>query len=179
MLPYRRIVICVAVLVTAIAVQLVALSRLPLPGVAPDLVLVAVVAVALTCGSLTGGVCGFAAGLAMDVAPPADHVVGRGALVLCLVGYAAGAWWRRTPSAARSTRLAFVVVGMAALGSCALTLAIAAIVGEAPGGNGLLDAAWAMITEVAYALVLAAAAIPVILSRSRRRDPDAYLYGLR
>ena len=97
MAPFRRIAVCVAVLTTAIAVQLVVMSRLPLPGVAPDLVLVAVVALALTCGSLTtGGVCGFCAGLALDMAPPADHVIGRTALVLCLVGYAAGAWWRRT-----------------------------------------------------------------------------------
>jgi rod shape-determining protein MreD len=179
MLPYRRIAICIAVLITAITVQLVALSRLPLPGVAPDLVLVAVVALALTYGSLPGGVCGFAAGLAMDVAPPADHVVGRTALVLCLVGYAAGAWWRGTPSAARSARLALAVVVVAALGSCALTLAIAAVVGEAPGGNGLPDTAWMLLTEAVYALVLAAAVIPVLVARVRRRDPDAYLSGLR
>ena len=178
----RRLAVCVAVLVTAILVQLVVLSRLPLPGVSPDLVLVAVVALALTYGSLTGGVCGFFAGLALDVAPPADHVVGQAALVLCLVGYAAGAWWRRTPPAARSTPLAIVVVGVAALGSCALTLAIAALLGEAPGGSGLANLgqiAVALTTDGIYALVLALSILPVLLSRTRRRDPDAYLYRLR
>ena len=52
---------------------------------------------------------GFCAGLALDVAPPATHLVGQYALVFCLVGYACGrvgsqprasppgrrsAWWR-------------------------------------------------------------------------------------
>jgi rod shape-determining protein MreD len=172
--PVRRLAVCVAVLITAIALQLVVFSRLPLPGVAPNLVLVAVVAVAMAYGSLPGGVCGFFAGLALDVAPPADHVVGRTALVLCLAGYAAGAWWRRTPSAARSTPLRLVVVVVAALGSCALTLAIASLLGEDPGGNGLLDLAWTVTSDGLYAAVLALAVMPVMLAQARRRDQDTY-----
>jgi rod shape-determining protein MreD len=174
MFPVRRVALCVAVLISAIALQLVVFSRLPLPGVAPNLVLVAVVALAMTYGSLTGGVCGFVAGLALDVAPPADHVVGRTALVLCLVGYAAGAWWRRTPTAARSTRLALVVVAVAALGSCALTLAIASLLGEAPVGSGLPELAWTVTSDGLYAAVLALGVMPVMLARARRRDSDAY-----
>lgn len=177
MVSYRRLAVCSAVLVTAIAVQLVLLSRLPLPGMAPNLVLVAVVALALTYGSLPGGLCGFLAGLALDVAPPADHVVGKSALVLCLVGYAAGAWWRRTPSSARSIPLAFVAVAVAALGSCALALAIAALIGEAPAG--VPQMAWLLATETVYALVLAVAVIPAVVSRAHHRDPDVYLTRLR
>ena len=33
---------------------------------------------------------GFAAGLALDLAPPADHLAGRWALALVVVGYVAG-----------------------------------------------------------------------------------------
>jgi rod shape-determining protein MreD len=179
MFPIRRIVVCVAVLVTAIAVQLVVLSRLQLPGVAPNLVLVAIVALAMAYGSLTGGVCGFCAGLALDIAPPADHVVGRTALVLCLVGYAAGGWWRRTPTVSRSTPLALVVVGVAALASCALTLAMASLLGETAGGSGLVDLVWTVVSDGLYAVVLALAVVPVTLSRTRGRDPDAYLSRLR
>ena len=175
----RRIAVCVAVLITAIAVQLVVLSRLPLPGVAPNLVLVAIVALAMVYGSLTAGVCGFCAGLALDIAPPADHVVGRTALVLCLVGYAAGAWWRRTPTASRSTPLALVVVGVAALASCALTLAIASLLGETAGGGSLANLLWIVISAGLYAVVLALAVVPVTLSRTRKRDSDPYLLRLR
>ena len=174
----RRIAVCVAVLITAIAVQLVVLSRLPLPGVAPNLVLVAIVALAMVYGSLTAGVCGFCAGLALDIAPPADHVVGRTALVLCLVGYAAGAWWRRTPTASRSTPLALVVVGVAALASCALTLAIASLLGETAGGS-LANLLWIVISAGLYAVVLALAVVPVTLARTRKRDSDPYLLRLR
>jgi rod shape-determining protein MreD len=179
MFRYRRAALCVAVVFTAIAVQLVVLNRLPLPGVAPDLVLVAVVGLALTYGALPGGVCGFCAGLALDLAPPADHVVGRDAFVLCLVGYAAGGWWRRTPPVARSAPLALVVVGAAAIGSCAVTLAIAVLVGEAAVGDGLFTVAWTLTSDGLYALVLAIAVVPIVVSRARRRDPDAYLRGLR
>jgi rod shape-determining protein MreD len=177
---FGRIVLCVALLTTAIAMQLVVVSRLPFPGVGPDVVLVTVVALALTYGKTTGAVCGFCAGLGMDMAPPADHAMGRTALVLCLVGYAAGAWWRRTPPPARSMPLAIVAIGVAALGACALTLGIAAVVAEAPGdGNGVSDIARAVTTAAFYAVLLACVVVPVLLRRARRRDSDAYLAGLR
>ena len=180
MASFRRIALCVALLTTVIVVQLVVMSRLPLPGVAPDLVLVVVVALALTYGKTTGGVCGFCAGLGLDMAPPADHVIGRTALVLCVVGYAAGAWWRRTTPPARSMPLAIVVVGVAALGACALTLGIAVIVAEAPGdGNGVADIAWAVTTDALYAVLLACMVVPALLRRARRPDPDDYLVGRR
>ena len=52
--------------------------------------LLAVVALALVNGSLTGLVAGFCAGLAADIVPPADHTIGRYALVYCLIGYLCG-----------------------------------------------------------------------------------------
>ena len=79
----------VAVLV-ALVLQTSVLPHLAWHGVAPDLVLVVVVAVALTRGAHTGTVVGFAAGVLVDLAPPADHVAGRWALALMLVGYVAG-----------------------------------------------------------------------------------------
>lgn len=59
-------------------------------GMVPDLVLLVVVATALVTDTRTGMLTGFFAGLLVDLAPPADHVAGRWALALMLVGYVIG-----------------------------------------------------------------------------------------
>ena len=87
----RRAALSGGLLLIAILIQLTVLNNLRLPGGAgPDLVLVVVVAVALTGGPMEGMLGGFCAGLALDVAPPATHLVGQYALVFCLVGYGCG-----------------------------------------------------------------------------------------
>jgi rod shape-determining protein MreD len=86
----RAALVAVASL-AAILIQLTVLNGLPWPGgAAPDLVLILVVAIALTGGPAEGMLTGFFAGLALDIAPPASHLVGQSALVFCLAGYAAG-----------------------------------------------------------------------------------------
>ena len=65
-----------------------------------------------------GLVCGFAAGLAADLVPPADHEVGRWALVLTLVGYLAGLG---RDSSRRSAFVPLVVVAVAAAARCCCT----------------------------------------------------------
>lgn len=79
-----------ALVVGAVVLQTAVLSQVAIDGVVPDLALVLVVAAALVRGPEFGAVTGFAAGLAIDLAPPADHVAGRWALALVVVGYLAG-----------------------------------------------------------------------------------------
>jgi rod shape-determining protein MreD len=86
----RRVLLATAAVLAAILLQVTVLNNLPLPGGAPDLVLVVVVAMALASGPLEGAVIGFAAGLAVDIAPPASHLVGQSALAFCLAGYGCG-----------------------------------------------------------------------------------------
>ena len=74
--------------VLAVVLQEPVVARLPLPGAAPDLVLVVVAAVGLSRGARAGMLTGFAAGLLMDLG--SDHALGRLALVHVLVGAAAG-----------------------------------------------------------------------------------------
>ena len=75
----------------AVIVQLTIVDRIAFPGgTGPDLVLIAVAALALASGPLTGVLTGFWAGLALDVAPPGSHFVGQNALVFCLIGYLVG-----------------------------------------------------------------------------------------
>lgn len=77
-------------LAVALLLQVTVLPYATVAGVAPNLILVVVVACALARGSEFGATVGFAAGLLMDLAPPADHVAGRWALALVLVGFLAG-----------------------------------------------------------------------------------------
>jgi rod shape-determining protein MreD len=80
-----------AVLGVALMLQLTVVNRLPLPGAgAPDLVLLAVVALGLCGGPAGGALTGFCAGLALDIAPPGSYLIGQYALVFCLVGYLCG-----------------------------------------------------------------------------------------
>jgi rod shape-determining protein MreD len=85
-----RALACVMAVSVALVLQASLFSHLAVHGVVPDLVLLVVVAAALAYGSELGLVLGFAAGLLLDLAPPADHVAGRWALALMVVGYVAG-----------------------------------------------------------------------------------------
>src|SRR5215469_2513166 len=87
----RRALLATVAVLAAIVLQVTVLNNLPFPGGSPpNLVLVVVVAMALASGPLEGAVIGFAAGLAIDIAPPATGLLGQSALVFCLVGYGCG-----------------------------------------------------------------------------------------
>ncbi|MFT4289165.1 rod shape-determining protein MreD [Nocardioides sp.] len=76
--------------VLALMLQVSVLDAFAWHGIVPDLALLVVVGAALVRGSEFGLVAGFAAGVLLDVAPPADHLAGRWALALLVVGYLAG-----------------------------------------------------------------------------------------
>lgn len=77
-------------LLVAQVVQVAVLGPIGWQGVAPNLVLLVVVAAGLRRGASFGLVLGFAGGLLLDLAPPAADVAGRWALALLVVGYVAG-----------------------------------------------------------------------------------------
>ena len=65
----------------AVIVQLTIVDRIAFPGgTGPDVVLLAVAALALADGPMIGALIGFSAGLALDVAPPGSYLVGENAL---------------------------------------------------------------------------------------------------
>ncbi|MCW2909116.1 MAG: rod shape-determining protein MreD, partial [Actinomycetia bacterium] len=141
----RRAAFSAGLLLLAILIQLTVLGSVRLPGGAgPDLVLVVVVALALTGGPLEGMLGGFCAGLALDVAPPATHLVGQYALVFCLVGYAAG----RVGS--NLDESAWVPIGVVAAGS-ALGELLFALTGMIFGNP---DITWSAIGRVLPASVV-------------------------
>jgi rod shape-determining protein MreD len=78
------------VILVAVVLQVTVFSALSFDGVVPNLALLVVVAAALVRGPEFAAALGFVGGLAIDLAPPADHVAGRWALALVVVGYLAG-----------------------------------------------------------------------------------------
>ena len=166
-MPAGRVLFAVLLLVVALAVQLAVLARLPLPGATPDLVLLAVVSLALANGPGFGLVSGVAAGLATDLVPPADHAVGRWALVLTLVGYFAGL------AQGETRRSAFVPLFVVALSAAASVLLYA-------GLGALIDdphVTWPAVSEilptaVLYCVVLSAFVVPAVLRLADRFEPD-------
>lgn len=165
-----RAAVTTVLVVVAVAVQVTLLSRLPLPGATPDLVLLVVVGLALSGGPGAGLVTGFGAGLAVDLAPPADHEVGRWALVLTLIGYLAGLAQAETR---RSAFVPLAVVAAAGAGSVLLYAALGALLDDP-------NVTWSAVnrllpTAVLYDVVLSAFAVPAILAVARRTEPE----GLR
>lgn len=141
----RRIAFSAALLLLATLIQVTVLNNLRLPfGAGPDLVLVVVVALALTGGPVEGMLGGFCAGLALDVAPPATHLVGQYALVFCLIGYAAGRVGGHLDESA------WVPIGVVAIGSAAGEL-LFALTGMMFGN---LDITWSAVGHVLPASVV-------------------------
>jgi rod shape-determining protein MreD len=84
----RRLLALTAVLVVAVLIQSTVLARLRLAGVRPDLLVLAVVSVAVATDPTTGAVFGFVAGLVADLL--FDLPVGVSALAYTAVGFAVG-----------------------------------------------------------------------------------------
>jgi rod shape-determining protein MreD len=89
MTPLRMLVAFLLVSL-ALVLQVSLFPHLGWQGVVPNLCLLVVVGAALTRGPQAAVLLGFLAGVALDLAPPADHVAGRWALALVVVGYVAG-----------------------------------------------------------------------------------------
>jgi rod shape-determining protein MreD len=88
MTRFRAPIALVAVVV-ALVLQVSLFPHLAWQGVVPNLCLLVVVAAALTINAPSALLLGFAAGVALDLAPPADHVAGRWALALTVVAFLA------------------------------------------------------------------------------------------
>ncbi|GAA3234611.1 rod shape-determining protein MreD [Streptomyces sp. XM83C] len=165
----NRILLSTALVVVALVVQVSVLARLHLPGAVPDLLLLTVLGLAMVYGHVGGALIGFGAGLLADLAPPADHAAGRYALVLCVIGYAAGLIKPETGQVKSATGPMITVVA-AAIGSTLLYAGVGALVGDTAarhvGLPGLL------FTAALYDLLLAPFVVPGIMALARRAEND-------
>ena len=84
----RRVLALAAIVLGALLLESTVLAPVRVGGVGPDLLVVAVVAVAMASGAASGALFGFSAGLVTDLL--LDLPVGVSALVYTVVGYTVG-----------------------------------------------------------------------------------------
>ncbi|MGW8399065.1 rod shape-determining protein MreD [Streptomyces lydicus] len=166
----NRILLSAPLVVVALVIQVTVLARLQLPGAVPDLLLLGVLGLALVYGHVAGALIGFSAGLLADVAPPSDHAIGRYALVLCVIGYAAGLT-KPDSGQHRSATVPLMVVIGAAIGSTLMYAGVGSLVGDTAARHvGLVGL---LLSATLYDLLLAPFAVPLVMALARRTEHEA------
>lgn len=170
-MTWLRTPLTVALVVTALLLELSVLPLLHLPGAVPDVLTVTVAALGFVGGPVRGAATGFVAGMALDLVTPSVGVLGLSAVVLVVVGYAAGMLGgvpERSP---------FTTVALTGL------LAGGAVLGTAVVGGIVADprVSWdrvpgLVLTQALYAVVLAAFVVPAVTALWRRVEPPAPRY---
>ena len=162
-----RALTALAAVVVALVLQVTVFPYVAWQGIVPNLVLLVVVAAALTRGAQFAAVLGFLAGVALDLAPPADHVAGRWALALVLVGYLAG----RVHQEQKPTATA--VVATVAVSSFVGTsvFALTGVLLEDPGFDvgSLLQV---ILVAVLWDVLLTPFVLPLLMGMFRRLEPE-------
>jgi len=168
---WLRALLMLALLVTAVLLEVTVLPWLHLPGAVPDVVAVTVAALGYAGGPVRGAVAGFSAGVLLDLVPPADGLVGLTAVVLVVVGYLAGL------DGADQARPALVVVGATGLLAGGAVVLLALVGGVVADPRVPWDRVPGLVlTQVVYATVLAAFVVPLVGWLWRRVDPPAPRY---
>lgn len=157
-----------ALLVVALALvlQVSLFPHFAWQGVVPNLALLVVVGAALVRGPQVGATLGFVAGVLVDLAPPADHVAGRWALALVVVGYLAGRL--RQDSKPSASTVVLAVAAASFLGSSVFALS-----------GVLLDDAVVPVAEMVQVILVAVVwdvlltplVLPPVMALFRRLEP--------
>jgi len=170
-MPAIRAVVVAGILVAAVVLQVAVFSFLSIDGVVPNIALLVVVAAALVRGPEFAAVLGFAAGLSIDLAPPANHVAGRWALALVVVGYLAG---RVRHDAGTSA-----VAGLATVAACSFVgTSLFALSGmllhdpSIPVGEALR----VIPVAVVYDVLVTPFVLPLLMRLFRRLQPHQVAY---
>ena len=165
-----RALVAAAAVGVALVLQVTFFPHLAWDGIVPNLCLLVVVGAALTRGPEFAAVLGFATGLALDLAPPADHVAGRWALALVVVGYVAGRVRRETQPTA-GTVLA-TVAASSFVGTSVFALSGLVLGDPAIGVGELLEV---VLVGVLWDVVLTPFVLPPVMAMFRQLEPDRSL----
>lgn len=135
-------------------------TQLGLPGLAPDVILVAVIAVAIRRGGTVGAIVGVTAGLLVDLSPPSASLLGVSAVAFGLVGGVTG--WLASRDRKRNQFNYWRSVGFVAVAAVIAVLINALLIAifdstRLVTTDFALNLAW----QAAYALVLAALLVPL------------------
>jgi rod shape-determining protein MreD len=167
-----RALVLTLVVALAVVLQVTLFPSVSYHGVVPNLALLVVVAAALSRGPEFAVVIGFLAGLLLDLAPPADHVAGRWALALVVVGYLAG----RVRHDVRSSVLAAVVAVAAASFVGTSVFALSGMLLDDPA-LPVAEALAVIPVSVLYDVALTPFVLPVMMRIHARLEPHQVAYG--
>jgi rod shape-determining protein MreD len=166
-----RVALTAALITLAVVLQTSVLDAFAWHGIVPDLTLLVVVAAALVRGGEFGMVTGFAAGVVLDLAPPADHLAGRWALALLVVGYVAG----RVRQDARPGTTPTATTVMATVAACSFVgssiFALTGLVLRDPA-VGIGELLQVIAISLAWDLLLAPFVLPAVMAALRRLEPE-------
>jgi rod shape-determining protein MreD len=160
-----RALIALLAIAVALILQVSLFPHLAWHGIVPNLCLLVVVGAALTINAPSAMVLGFAAGVALDLVPPADHVAGRWALALTVVAFLAA----RVRQDVKPTATA--VVGTVAAASFVGT-SIFALTGLLLGESGSVpDLLLVIAVAVLWDVLLTPIVLPPLMKLFGRLDP--------
>jgi rod shape-determining protein MreD len=154
------------VVLLAVVLQVAFFAAFSIDGVVPNLALLVVVAAALVRGPEFAAVLGFLAGLAIDLAPPADHVAGRWALALVVVGYVAGLMRQDTRPTA--TTVILTVAAASFIGTSVYALS-GVVLGDAVAGSG--DLVRIVLVALLWDVLLTPLVLPGVMRLFTRLEP--------
>lgn len=166
-----RALVLTLVVTLAVVLQVAMFPYLSYAGVVPNLALLVVVAAALVRGPEFAAVIGFLAGLAIDLAPPADHIAGRWALALVVVGYLAG----RVRHDARTSAVAAIVTVAASSFVGTSIFALSGMVLSDPALPAT-EALAVIPAAVVYDVLITPFVLPLMMRLFRRLEPHQVAY---
>jgi rod shape-determining protein MreD len=161
-----RALAAVGAVALALVLQVSVFPHLAWQGIVPNLCLLVVVGAALTRGPQFAAVLGFAAGVLLDLAPPADHVAGRWALALVIVGYVAG----RVRQDVRPSAIAVVATVAASSFVGTSVFALSGLLLRDPA-MAIPDLLEVILVGVAWDIVLTPFVLPLVMAMFHRLEP--------
>ena len=166
-----RALVVTFVITMAVVLQVSLFPYLAYDGVVPNLALLVVVAAALVRGPEFAAALGFIAGLAIDLAPPADHIAGRWALALVVVGYLAG----RVRHDARSSAVAAIIAVAASSFVGTSIFVLSGLVLSDPYVPAV-EALRVVPVAVIFDVLLTPFVLPLMMRLFRRLEPHQVAY---
>lgn len=159
--------VALGAILVALVLQVSFFPHLAWHGIVPNLCLLVVVAAALSVDAHFAMVLGFVAGVALDLAPPADHVAGRWALALTIAAFLVA----KVRQDVKPTSLAVVATVAAASFVATSVFALSGmLLGDAPFSvPGLLEV---VLVAVVWDVLLTPFVLPPLMKLFGRFSPQ-------
>jgi rod shape-determining protein MreD len=161
-----RVAVAASLVVVALILQVAVFPHVAWEGIVPDFCLLVVVAAALVRGPAFAATLGFFAGLMLDLAPPADHVAGRWALALVVVGCVAGLMRQDTRMSA--TTVVATVAASSFVGTSVYALS-GVVLGDAVASYG--DVLRVIVVALLWDVLLTPLVLPGVMRLLARLEP--------